>query len=366
MNRQYYPSLDGLRAIAAMIVLFAHGGAPYPRSGGVGVDIFFVLSGFLITTILAAEYGRYGSISFKTFYARRMLRLVPCLVLTCALVALLGLVMGQGASGKEIAIALTYTANWAMAIYRIDMSSLAHCWSLSCEEQFYLMWPLVILLLEKSTRNLFAKFAVLFSCSLLLAFYRAEMVWFLQPTRIYYGLDTHMDGLVLGSALSYAVEILRNSGELRKSLSILLGYVACPLSIAILVIVMDRFHWSHYQMVWYGFFLVACASGDNHSRFGHWKTFAYRWLAFVFPIVYLGRISYGLYLLHFPICRAIDHALPDPQFAVAFPLKMVASVAVASLSFHFVESSFLKMKARFEVGARRHVGDNSVRQFRRR
>src|SRR6478736_3136469 len=88
MKHTYYPALDGLRTIAVGIVLCAHGGVTYFRSGGVGVDIFFVLSGFLITTILITEQGRTGSINFRNFYARRFLRLAPALVLACVLAAI--------------------------------------------------------------------------------------------------------------------------------------------------------------------------------------------------------------------------------------------------------------------------------------
>jgi len=153
MKHQYYPALDGLRTIAVGIVLCAHGGVPYFRSGGVGVDIFLVLSGFLITTILTTEQARTGGISFRNFYARRFLRLAPALVMACALAAA-GMMWLEGRfPGTEIALALSYTANWALAFYNFHLTWLNHCWSLSIEEQFYMIWPLIILGLESSIRS---------------------------------------------------------------------------------------------------------------------------------------------------------------------------------------------------------------------
>lgn len=145
MRHTYYPALDGLRTIAVGIVLCAHGGVTWFRSGGVGVDIFFVLSGFLITTILRTECQRTSGINFRNFYARRFLRLAPALFLTCAVVAVAKPAMGEPFPGTDIALALSYTANWAQALYGHYMTWLNHCWSLAIEEQFYLIWPLVIL-----------------------------------------------------------------------------------------------------------------------------------------------------------------------------------------------------------------------------
>ena len=146
LKHVYYPSLDGLRTIAVGIVLCAHGGVPYFRSGGVGVDLFFVLSGFLITTILITERARTGTIVFRNFYARRFLRLAPALFLTCGFVGV-AMTWAEGRfPGTEIALAMSYTANWAIAFYKYHLTWLNHCWSLSIEEQFYFIWPLAILL----------------------------------------------------------------------------------------------------------------------------------------------------------------------------------------------------------------------------
>jgi peptidoglycan/LPS O-acetylase OafA/YrhL len=136
MKHPYYPSLDGLRAIAVGIVLAAHGGVPYFRSGGVGVDIFFVLSGFLITTILSTEWARTGSINFRNFYARRFLRLVPALLLTCAFVAVGMLWLEDRFPGTEIALVLSYTSNWAQALYKVHLTWLNHCSAAPCSWRF--------------------------------------------------------------------------------------------------------------------------------------------------------------------------------------------------------------------------------------
>ena len=183
--QRYLPALDGVRALAIAIVLAAHGGVAWFRSGGVGVDLFFVLSGFLITSILAAEVAATGRIGFRNFYARRLLRLAPCLLLTCAFVAVARQVTTGQVPWSALVIALTYTANWVRAFSDADLSWLIHCWTLAIEEQFYLLWPPLLLLLERRVRDARTKGFLLVSAALLVAVYRAGMVGLYSD-----GLDT--------------------------------------------------------------------------------------------------------------------------------------------------------------------------------
>lgn len=138
------PALDGLRGVAILLVLARHGGLPLQSAGSVGVGLFFGLSGFLITELLLEEYERTGTINFRAFYARRGRRLLPALGTSIAAIALVGMVLGPLFFTWQMAVAaLLYVGNWVLASGK-NLASLTHTWSLAVEEQFYLLWPLIV------------------------------------------------------------------------------------------------------------------------------------------------------------------------------------------------------------------------------
>ena len=382
----YYPALDGLRTIAVGIVLCAHGGVTWFRSGGVGVDIFFVLSGFLITTILRTERQRTGAISFRNFYARRFLRLAPVLLLTCAVVAVAKPAFGEPFPGTDIALALSYTANWAQAFYNYYLTWLNHCWSLAIEEQFYLIWPLVILGLERAVpsswaselaradqpapgasklaglHSAVAKAGLLLAGAAGIAIYRAWHVGIWTDERINFGLDTRMDSLMTGAALSYVVQAVQNrpwaselaragsgASELASPLSKLLGRVFAPLALATLFLIPNIVTWYSPWMGWIGYVLVAGLAATvladlvlgRHSLLA--PVLATR------PMVFVGKISYGLYLLHLPVYFAVEKVIPDAPLVVRLGWKVGVSLALATMSFYWFEKRFLRLKDRFEA-----------------
>jgi peptidoglycan/LPS O-acetylase OafA/YrhL len=375
----YYPALDGLRTIAVGIVLCAHGGVTWFRSGGVGVDIFFVLSGFLITTILRTERQRTGTINFRNFYARRFLRLAPALFLTCAVVAVAKPAFGEPFPGTDLALALSYTANWAQALYGYYMTWLNHCWSLAIEEQFYLIWPLVILGLERGVRTPGVKAGLLLAGAAGIAVYRAWQVGTWTDERINFGLDTRMDPLMIGAALSYAVAwaqsytprrlratpLHRGDSQseipsmkrgaqgagcvgLSESASKSLGWGLAPLALVTLFLIPNIVTWYSPWMGWIGYVLVAGLAATvladlvlgRHSLLA--PVLATR------PMVYVGKISYGLYLLHLPVYFAVEKIIPDAPLVVRLGWKVGVSLALATMSYYWVEKRFLKLKDRFE------------------
>ena len=154
-SRGFRPDVEGLRAVAIAAVLLCHAGLPFMAGGYVGVDVFFVISGFLITGLLLRELERSGGISLVDFYARRARRLLPVLVLVLLVVVglsllLLSPVRGEEVSGDVVSSSL-YVANWHFAAQSVDYfsqglepSPVQHLWSLAIEEQFYLVWPLLL------------------------------------------------------------------------------------------------------------------------------------------------------------------------------------------------------------------------------
>jgi peptidoglycan/LPS O-acetylase OafA/YrhL len=350
MKHTYYPSLDGLRTVAVGIVLCAHGGVPYFRSGGVGVDMFFVLSGFLITTILSTEWARTGAISFRNFYVRRFLRLAPALFLTCAFVGVAMPWVEGRFPGTEIALCLSYTANWALALYNYQLTWLNHCWSLSIEEQFYMLWPMVIVVLERSVRSPRMKGWVLVGLALLIAVRRAMMIGVWPDERINFGLDTRMDSLMAGAALAYFFRSLPKGG-LSDPVSKVLGRFLAPLAFAGMIAVIHIVTWYSPWMGWIGYVLVAGASvfvigdlvGGRHSLLA--GVLATR------PMVFMGKISYGLYLLHLPVYYIVERLRPAAVLPVRLSIKVSVSVALATASFYLFERRFIRLKAKFESKA---------------
>lgn len=346
MKHTYYPALDGLRTIAVGIVLCAHGGVPWFRSGGVGVDIFFVLSGFLITTILSGEWARTGAISFRNFYARRFLRLAPALVLTCALAAGAMPSLEGRFPGTEILLALSYTANWALALYNYHLTWLNHCWSLAVEEQFYLLWPLVIVGLERFVRPPAAKAGWLLAGAAGIAIHRAWHVGVWPDERINFGLDTRMDTLMVGAALAYLSRA--TAGGLPDGASKLLGRMGAPLALAGLFLVINTVTWYSPWMGWVGYVLVAFATAVVLADLVAGRHSVLAPVLATRPLVFIGRISYGLYLLHLPVYYAVEKLIPASPLIVRLGWKVGMSLALATASYYLVERRFLALKGKFE------------------
>ncbi|MBE7539587.1 MAG: acyltransferase [Opitutaceae bacterium] len=347
MKNRYYPALDGLRTIAVGIVLCAHGGVTWFRSGGVGVDVFFVLSGFLITTILSGEHGRTGAISFRNFYARRFLRLVPALLLTCALVAVAKPALGEPFPAVDIALALTYSSNWAQAIYQHHLTWLNHCWSLAIEEQFYLIWPLVVIGLERGIRTPAVKSGALLAGAACIAAWRAWHVGTWTDERINFGLDTRMDTLMVGAAIAYAVKALPKGG-LPENLSRFLGRMLAPLALATVFLIPRIVTWYSPWMGWIGYVIVAGLAATTLLDLVAGRHSLLAPILATRPMVFVGRISYGLYLLHLPVYYMVEAVIPNAPLIVRLGWKVSISLALATASFFWIERRFLQLKTRFE------------------
>src|SRR5580765_6045338 len=203
------PALDGLRGVAILLVLAGHSGVPGVGEGGeTGVALFFVLSGFLITALLAEEYRDTGRIDFAAFYRRRALRLLPALFLFLAVVLAWSqlsrwgvLSMVRPSSLTDVGVTVFYVANWWIGVYNHDSGGINHMWSLGIEEQFYLVWPALLFaglsLFGLRSRKLLAAVVALTLVS------AAEGAWLYHTSspylrRVYYGTDTRADGILIG------------------------------------------------------------------------------------------------------------------------------------------------------------------------
>ena len=345
-------ALDGLRGVAILAVVAFHGEVPLARGGFLGVDAFFVLSGFLITSLLYEEWRRTGTIRLRAFYARRAFRLLPALFVL--LVALFAYAMNipwldqRRRLLAEIVFTLLYVANWAQALELVpSLDFLSHAWSLAIEEQFYLVWPLGLLLVLRARLRPRHAIALLTLAILASALLRARL-WHGVGSfpRVFFGSDTRADAPLIGCLLALALAwwglpVSRVGRLLARA-------TAAVASVGLLALAM-RASWLASYMYDGGFTLVAVAVAAvilgalsaPHGIVG-------RVLA-TSVLVGLGRISYGVYLWHWPVFLALRPEVVGWGAVPTAILRLTTTLAVAGVSFVCVERPFLRMKRRFSI-----------------
>ena len=340
-------SLDGVRALAVALVLATHFGL-HATQGQIGVDVFFVLSGFLITSLLLRERDRTSGVSMMNFWRRRALRLLPAL--GCAIAFALAVSLATAPALRhstvvELPYVLGYVGNWGMLFGAPHAGGLlAQTWSLAVEEQFYLIWPLVAVawLCRTSNRRRAAQIVGALAVADALYFRIVLERW--GPARDIFGTDTHAFGLLAGSALalwvsrSGRIEViegrskasLRTAGAVAAVLIVYLGFFGqvdltiLPATAAAVILVAS---------------LVLVPTGRPAGVFA-WR-----------PLQWVGRRSYGIYLYHYPLAIAFvaGRHLQGFHYAGVVSACIVASVLLAAASFRWVETPFLRRKDRFTV-----------------
>jgi peptidoglycan/LPS O-acetylase OafA/YrhL len=343
MEKKYYAGLDGLRGIAVAIVVLAHAGFPLFRSGGVGVDIFFVLSGFLITSILLSEFDRFGRVSIINFYMRRFLRLLPCLLITVAAFCLVGVYFNIERAVENSVLSVTYLMNWARAFRYTGGGALGHTWSLACEEQYYLVWPFLVVAMCRSgiSRSWMGCFMLILAVCL--AVYRFWMSGFCSDQRIYFGLDTHSDGLVLGGALACFVSLPKGE-RLSKKFSLLVSGLFAPLCFATILGVAQFSTWKELWMAQFGIALVSICTFIIVLDIVSSSYSILRWILSFNLFIWIGKLSYGIYLIHFPIFSVVTSFDFIWGWQRILMTGGVLTILAAWLSYSFVESHFLALK----------------------
>lgn len=343
----YEPALDGLRGVAVASVLLYHFGLRYARGGYLGVDAFFVLSGYLITTLLVREWSSSGGIALGRFWAHRVRRLFPALCLVLVAVAAYAALVAKPDIKDQLRYdglaTLFYVMNWrliASAQSYFDQfapSPLRHMWSLAIEEQYYLVWPLItlgVLRLWRSARALLVLCGVLAVVSAVWTFALFDPA--VDASRLYYGTDTRAQSLLIGSALAAAVAAgLRFTSPLARRL-VAMAAVLAALLLAVAWIrlpatspALYRFGFTGHALL-VGVIILACTQiGPNPVR---------AVLSFE-PLRRLGIISYGVYLYHWPIFVWVDGSrtgLAPDSFAL-FLLRLALTLVVSIASFVLVE-----------------------------
>jgi peptidoglycan/LPS O-acetylase OafA/YrhL len=327
------PQLDGLRALAVGLVVLDHCVSWFP-GGGIGVGIFFVLSGFLITSLLADETTRTGKIGRARFYTRRALRLYPALVAVLLITPLLIHV-----DLASLLIVGTYTSNLSMAFAHRGVAIYGHTWSLALEEQFYLLWPLFLpLFLRMRLRTAVGVLVGLALASAAVAQIRVGSV--LQPDgSVGIGVFNpfwQAHGLIIGCSL--ALLLRQRSVWPAPRMMAAVGLVVCLAVAAAASATVDN----HWGAVWNLVAELAAAMlilGLVASPGGVSRAFAWA------PVVWVGARSYAIYLWHLPLIVIIadTHGGGTARKLAA----VAATVVAAAISWRLVETPFLKLKERF-------------------
>lgn len=344
----HMPGLDGLRGLAVIVVVAFHAGFDRMVGGYLGVSTFFTLSGFLITSLLLNEARRTGTVALRSFWGRRFRRLMPASLLTlAAVVVLFGPFVAtpdqRVTMRGDVISALFNVANWhdifsgnSYAQLFAAPSPVLHFWSLAIEEQFYLLFPLLLLgiwLVGRASRRVLA----VGLAALAFASFIEPFVWSMSDDRIYYGTDTRAAELLLGGLLA----VVLSHQHLRRRLALRLRWRTAAITAGVVALVIQAWCWWNVPQTseWlyrggFGMYAVlSCAvilaaslpSGPIRSALSS-------------PVLgWFGRYSYGIYLIHWPIFLTFRQLFPDQGRWAQTVAALGVTIGLALLSYRFVE-----------------------------
>ncbi len=342
----YVPGIDGLRALAVVAVILFHADLWWIPGGFLGVEVFFVVSGFLITSLLLSEARNDGQVALANFWVRRARRLLPALFLVLAVTSVLALLFAPGEVASlrgDVLAALFYVTNWDFVLSSKSYFEVMgrpplvqHLWSLAVEEQFYLFWPLLFIggmrrLGKRRFAWVIAGAAVLSAAWMAVLFDEGS-----DPSRVYYGTDTRASALLIGCVLAFWWSPWRLRAEIAASAKVILnvvGLVALAAVLRILVVTSE----SDPSLYRFGFFQLSLLTALVIAVTVHPGALLGKLLGWG-PLVWIGKRSYGLYLWHWPIFQVTrpDIDVPFGTYPTLV-LRLVLTVGAAELSYRYVE-----------------------------
>jgi peptidoglycan/LPS O-acetylase OafA/YrhL len=345
------PALDGLRGLAILAVLGIHTHPSVLRGGYLGVDLFFVLSGFLITALLVQEHQRSGAISLRRFYLRRALRLLPALLAMLAFLWLYVLTMGTKSDlrrlGRDTLTTLLYVHNWRVALTPVKQLTpqLIHAWSLAIEEQFYLAWPAALAFLLARKVRLRWVVGLTLAGVVVPSLLRVAL-WHGPPVaRVYFATDTRADALSAGCLVGLLVS-LRPGPQGRWGRAAL--RVGAWLAVAALLAQVLWVHFRDSYLYYFGFPVVNLSAAVLIAALLWSPPPLLKWVLETRPLCWLGRISYGTYLWNYVVTWLVLSRGPSmtAQPWKSTPIIWAATLVLGALSHYVIERPFLRLGRR--------------------
>lgn len=356
----YLPALDGVRALAVAAVVLYHAGINWLPAGFLGVDVFFVVSGFLITALLVSEQERERRVDLRAFWLRRARRLLPALGLVLAATTVYAAIaLGDQLLDqlREVFAAAAYATNWDLILRDVSYfetferpSQLRHLWSLAVEEQFYIIWPVLFVVLARTCSRRAALAVVLILAA-------ASLGWMMllyeggDPSRVYFGSDPRAFTILLGVALGLVWRPWRWS-DLQRGGALALDFIGAAGLAAVAAIMLLAYWWEGWLYPWglLGVSLGAAALIAAAVRRGSLLERA----LLAAPLRWLGLRSYGVYLWHWPVLLALRWEF-DLSGWPLLALGAALSAAFAEASYRWLETPLRRREFWSRQRVPRHV-----------
>jgi peptidoglycan/LPS O-acetylase OafA/YrhL len=341
----YQPALDGLRAFAVVLVLAFHNGQFEPRTGAVrggflGVDVFFVLSGYLITTLLLVEQGANGRISLRRFWARRARRLLPAVFIAAVGVLAYAAFVAPAADGSrirgDILATLLYVQNWHLVLLNtVERTPLNHAWSLSVEEQWYVLWPLLLVGAALVLRGRMNRLVLVIGG---LALASAAWTYVLYRSgashqRLFYGTDTRAQALLVGALLAV---VLRYYKPLVARMGRSLEFAGLA-GVVVIIWFVKTSNPASNVLYRGGALVFALACAALIAAAVQAESPILRPVLSLRPLCAIGLVSYGLYLYHYPVYFWLTPERLNMSGAAVVGARIVVTAAIATASYVFIE-----------------------------
>jgi peptidoglycan/LPS O-acetylase OafA/YrhL len=348
LSKTHIPALDGIRGISAFLVFCAHAGLLPRQYGALGVAIFFVLSGFLITWLLLKENAATGTVSLKAFYIRRTLRIFPAFYVFWFLCMATALLTGAAVNRAEVLSSFFYVGDYYNGLKQIlpagPTGIMGITWSLGVEEKFYLIWPWVFI----RYRNDLPKLLKLVAGGMCLVWaYRISICLLgISPVDyLRYAFESRVDNIMYGCLLAIVVK----TGRFQKPLSRVTNAPLLPVLLAAALAgsvwledsAGPTFHYLGGMTIDAILITLLLAQFITLSGTRLWS-----WLEAP-PLRFAGRISYSVYLYHFTVIMQVRHLLGSSRWSVQLITAFCVTLALATLSYKLVERPFLRLKDRF-------------------
>lgn len=352
-NKFYIPSLDGMRAVAVLIVFFSHSGLKF-IPGGFGVTVFFFLSGYLITTILRREHERSNRIDFKKFYMRRVLRIWPPFYMVLFLALAVSWAAGVYAEPAGLHLQAFLSQFFHFSNYhniQYDNVYMAFgtevYWSLAVEEHFYLMFPLLYLCLQRLNLRPSQQASIFLGICSLVLLWRCLLVFGMGATyaRVFFATDTRLDSIMFGCILAVVGNpALEQDRQLPERI---VKYILFPIGLALLMVSLlvrtdafrDTIRYTIQGVALFPIFIAVI----RFPNWGLFKILNWNWVRFI------GVLSYSLYLIHFVVIKTLHATAPSLGMAGTAAVSLVLSLALSYAIYRLAEVPAAKLKQRFST-----------------